>query len=201
MEDIFTRIYETKEWGNNNNNEYNGSSGCGSEIDYNIKTYIPFLKHFIISNKINSVVDLGCGDFKCGPLIYDDISVSYTGYDAYKKMVDYNSKSHLSSKYKFLHLDFYKDKHEIVNGDLCILKDVLQHWTLAKIYDFLDFLVENKKFKYILICNCSNQTKDNTDILTGNFRPLSSNFLPLKKYNPKKIFNYNSKELSIIIVN
>jgi len=32
MEQIFTYIYETKLWGDINNNEYDGSSGSGSEI-------------------------------------------------------------------------------------------------------------------------------------------------------------------------
>jgi len=39
-------------WGNNNNAEYNGSSGEGSAINYNENTYIPFLKKFIIILKI-----------------------------------------------------------------------------------------------------------------------------------------------------
>lgn len=34
MEEIFTHIYETSTWGNNNHSEYNGSSG-GGEIKKN----------------------------------------------------------------------------------------------------------------------------------------------------------------------
>lgn len=70
--------------------------------------------------------------------------------------------------------------------------------TLDHIYTFLDYLVESKKFKYILICNCCYQTEDNTNIHNGEFRPLSSNNYPLKKYNAKKLFNYDSKEISVI---
>lgn len=44
---IFTNIYQTNEWGNNNNNNYQGSSGEGSSIEFNYNTYIPFLKTFI----------------------------------------------------------------------------------------------------------------------------------------------------------
>ena len=78
------------------------------------------------------------------------------------------------------------------------MKDVIQHWSLHNIYNFLDYLVENKKFKYILICNCCNQRKDNTDIEDGDFRELSCYYFPLKKYNPIKIYNYHSKEVSVI---
>ena len=92
MEECFTRVYETNEWGNNHSGEYKGSSGEGSAVDFNKNTYIPFLKKFITNNNIKSVVDLGCGDFRCGKLIYDDLNVSYIGYDTYKKVVEHNLK-------------------------------------------------------------------------------------------------------------
>jgi hypothetical protein len=198
MEEIFTNIYENCQWGDNNNVEYTGSSGNGSDIDYNKKNYIPFLKKFITDNNIKNIVDLGCGDFRCGKLIYDDLDILYTGYDAYKKVIDYNLTHHSLSKYSFIHLDFYNNKENIVNGDMCILKDVIQHWSLQDIYIFLDYLVENKKFKYIWICNCCNQIQDNIDIHNGGWRQLSCEYLPLKKFNPLKLYNYHSKEVSVI---
>jgi hypothetical protein len=158
------------------------------------------LKKVITDNNIKNVVDLGCGDFRCGKLIYDDLDVSYTGYDAYKKVIDYNSSQCALPKYSFIHLDFCNNKSSIINGDMCILKDVIQHWSLDNIYTFLDYLVENKKFKYILICNCCNQPRDNTNITNGDFRPLSCEYLPLKKYNPRKLYNYKSKEVCVIEV-
>ena len=198
MEQTFTNVYESKSWGNNNIAEYNGSSGEGSTLNYNKDTYVPFLKKFINDNNIKNIVDLGCGDFICGKIIYDDLDILYTGYDTYKKVVDYNSKNHSLPKYSFIHLDFCNNKENIISGDLCILKDVIQHWSLDNIYTFLDYLVEYKKFKYILICNCCNQTLDNTDINNGGWRALSCEYFPLKKYNPTKLYNYNSKEVSVI---
>ena len=136
MEEVFTNIYENNIWcnGNNISVEYNGSSGSGSTIDNNKNTFVPFLKKFIIDNNVKSVVDLGCGDFLCGKLIYDDLNISYTGYDTYKKLIDYNSKHYSLSKYSFIHLDFFNNKESIINGELCILKDVLMHWNLESIY-------------------------------------------------------------------
>jgi hypothetical protein len=83
MESVFTHIYENNVWGNNNSTNYNGSSGSGSDIDYNRHNYIPFLKKFIIDNNIKTIIDLGCGDFRCGTLIYDDLDILYNGYDTY----------------------------------------------------------------------------------------------------------------------
>ena len=73
MEGLFTEIYEISWWGDNKNPEYKGSSGGGSDVEYNINTYVPFLKKFITENNIKSVIDLGCGDFRCGPFIYNDL--------------------------------------------------------------------------------------------------------------------------------
>ena len=198
MEPIFTNIYEHHLWGNSNNTNYNGSSGTGSAIDYNRNTYIPFLKKFITDNNIKTIIDLGCGDFRCGPLIYDDLDILYKGYDTYKKIIDYNLKQHPFPKYSFTHLDFFNSKETILTGELCILKDVIQHWSLENIYTFLDYLIEHKKFKFILICNCCAQIQDNTDISNGDFRYLSCEYFPLKKYNPVKLFNYHTKEVCVI---
>jgi hypothetical protein len=198
MEHVFTYIYENNVWGCNANAYYNGSSGGGSDINYNKDTYVPFLKKFIVDNNIKNIVDLGCGDFRIGKLIYGDLDIKYTGYDAYNKIIEYNSVQYSLPKYSFIHLDFCNNKESILSGDMCILKDVLQHWSLDTIYTFLDYLVENKKFKYILICNCCNQTQHDTNIQNGDWRQLSCDYFPLKKYNPIKLFNYYSKEVSVI---
>jgi hypothetical protein len=198
MEEVFTDIYENKIWGDDNKDSYNGSSGEGSNIEFNKDTYIPFLKDFITKNNIQTVVDLGCGSFMCGELIYDDLDILYTGYDIYSKVIEKNSNQYLLPKYAFAHLDFCNNKESLINGDLYILKDVIQHWTLDDIYTFLDYLVEYKKFKYILICNCCHQLEDNTDIQVGHWRPLSCDYFPLKKYNPIKLYNYYTKEISFI---
>ena len=198
MEQIFTNVYENNIWGNNNIDNYSGSSGEGSSITYNKNSYVPFIRQFIMINNIKTICDLGCGDFRCGKLLYDDLNVSYTGYDTYNKIIQYNSTQHANNKYNFIHLDFFTYKEDIISGDLCILKDVIQHWSLDNIYTFLDYLIESKKFKFIILCNYCHQRKDNTNIINGDFRPLSCDYFPLKKYSPKKLYYYNTKEISVI---
>ena len=195
MEEHFTNTYESLRWGNNKAKLYKGSSGNGSSIVYNEKTYIPFLKDFILENKIKSVIDLGCGDFQCGSLIYDDLDVKYTGYDIYKKVIESNILTF--PKYTFEHLDFYNKKEELVTADLCILKDVLQHWKTSEIYIFLDYLTSTKKYKYILITNCAHQ-KEGDSINKYSFFALSSKYLPLSKYNPTVIYKWDTKEVCLI---
>ena len=200
MEPVFTNIYEKFIWGNNHNPKYNGSSGQGSNIEYNSHTYVPFLKRFIQEKNIQTVVDLGCGDFKCGPSIYDDLEITYTGYDVYSKIIDFHNTASYAhnKKYTFIHSDFYNEKESLIPADLCILKDVLQHWSLEHIYTFLDSIVEQRKYKYILIINCCDQRQDNTNIVNGGCRGLSSYFLPLKKYHPISLYRYHTKEVCLI---
>ena len=64
---------------------------------------------------------------------------------------------------------------------MCILKDVIQHWTTEEIYVFMDYLIESKKFKYILLVNCCNQKNNDQSCKTGEWRQLTCNLLPLKK--------------------
>jgi len=195
LETFFTEVYENKSWGDNGNTLYSGSSGGGSSLEFNRPHYIPFLRNFIQQNSIKSVCDLGCGDWKCGEAIYGDLNIKYTGYDTYKKIIDANRI--LYPKFSFVHLDFQSKVDSIESADLFILKDVLQHWHMNEIYEFLDKLVESKKCKFILICNCCNQVEDNPDN-KGRSTPLSVNFFPLKKYNPMVLMKYNTKEVSVV---
>ena len=64
MQETFTQVYKRNEW--------LIDSGPGSTVEYNKDFYIPFLRKYIIDNNIKKVADCGCGDFKCGKLIYDE---------------------------------------------------------------------------------------------------------------------------------
>ena len=70
----------------------------------------------------------------------------------------------------------------------------------------MDFITKSKKYKYILIINCYNTTPENTenverqDIKAGDFSSLSALRHPLKNYNAKVIYNWDTKEVSLIEV-
>jgi SAM-dependent methyltransferase len=191
--DVFNKIYDEGIW-----SEEVSKSGGGSDISYNLTTYIPFLRKFIIDKNIQSVVDVGCGDFLCGPYIYDNLHIKYTGYDIYKDVIDANNNNN-NDKYKFIFLDIIKDWENLEPADVCIIKDVLQHWLLKDVYQFLDNIALSKKFKYILVCNCCGQERDNMDMYyIGGFRELSANYYPLKRYEAKILYTYHTKEVSLI---
>ena len=187
---VFTHIYENKIW------HKDGGSGDGSTIEFNKEEYIPFIIKFIKTHSINSVVDLGCGDWQSSHLIYDNLDIKYTGFDVYENIININNKKF--PRYTFKHLDFIENKHVLKYADLCIIKDVLQHLPTKNIYEFLDYIIEKKIYKYILITNCCEQINDDDDIQPGEWRQLSALKFPLKKYNPTILLNYNTKQVSLI---
>ena len=85
--------------GDNRSRDYRGSSGPGSALEYNKTTYIPFLRKFFKEHNIHSVVDLGCGDFRCGEAIYGDLDILYNGYDAYSRLIELHQNTY--TKYNF----------------------------------------------------------------------------------------------------
>jgi hypothetical protein len=194
--EVFTNVYKMKVWGNNGSSSYSGSSGGGSSVELN-QPYIRFIRDFLTSRACRTVVDIGCGDFRCGPSLYDDLDISYTGYDVYEDLIRYLRVTHTSPKYSFEVLDSYNQRDAIRSADVCILKDVVQHWPNDQITTFLDFLVSKKLFKYILLCNCYNQA-DGRDIPLGKFRPLREDVAPLRKYAAVPMLNYSTKRVLLI---
>ena len=67
------------------------------------------------------------------------------------------------------------------------------------INNLLQYLVNSKKYKYIMICNCCNQTNDNQEINNGEWRPLTVSKKPLNNYNATIIYKYFTKEVSLIV--
>src|SRR5215831_14317353 len=59
----FDRIYRTEAWGATEGEAF--CSGFGSEQKY-AEPYVAWVKRFIDENRIRTVVDLGCGDFRIG---------------------------------------------------------------------------------------------------------------------------------------
>lgn len=198
MPTIFTDIYNNLSWGDKHCRDFSGSSGPGSFLDSNSQ-YISFLQKFINDHNLKVIVDVGCGDFEIGKYIYDDLDVYYFGYDVYKDIIHYDMNNNLPEyKYHFNVLDCYNNMKDLPLGDLCVIKDVFQYWSNNSINVFLNYLVQHKRFKYILIVNSCGQQMDNCHAVTGQYRELSCNYNPLKKFNAVKLLNYNLKEVSLI---
>ena len=199
--ETFQAIYEQKVWGEDVSDSYPGQSGNGSSLEFN-KEYIDFLQHFIRLYGVQSVVDVGCGDWRCGVSIYKNLPlVKYTGYDCYSDVVDSHVKNYkpLSPLWNFETKNCLLEANSMVEADLLIVKDVLQHWLDSEVVQFLDTVVMSKKYKYILSINCDcHENSSNSLGKVGDFRRLGASHTLLKKYEFISIFKYKTKSVCLL---
>lgn len=180
-EEVFTQIYKEGSWGKNEEGE--GYSGPGSEPKH-AGPYIAFLQHFIKSNGIKSVVDVGCGDWSFSKYI-DWGEIQYEGIDIVKSVIEKNKEQFASPTITFTHADFLNDP--LPEGDLLICKDVLQHLSNQEIDHFLQKI---SQFKHVLITNDidpNTLTGTNFDIKAGAWRTLDLNKPPFNCYGTKAL--------------
>ena len=200
MEQIFSSIYRNCSWGNNGNSGYLGSSGDGSSPEYNIE-YMKFVKNLIKTHNIRSIADAGCGDWRLGSSLFYNLDIKYTGYDVYNDVIKFLQTTYAKPEFNFIHLDIFNNRDNIENADLFILKDVMQHWDDPSVKEYIDWIIESKKFKFTLVTNCTSGCGGMQEQgSTGGWRGLSSDhplfkdkrFFPVLKYNTKEVMLYMS---------
>ncbi len=185
---IFTKIYSDNIWGQPKS-ESPFYSGTGSDEDY-AKLYSFSLPKFIIENNITSMVDLGCGDFRVGSKILNDVNIDYIGVDIVPELIDYNKQNYNKNNITFRCLNIVKDK--LPRAELCTIRQVLQHLSNN---DIKRVLKKCKDYKYLIITEhlpCSESSIPNIDKLSDeNIRLMNNSGV----YLDKPPFNLNVKEL------
>ena len=196
MEKIFNHIYDCNEWGYPNQ-KFELSSGSGNTEEFT-KDYRNFLRKFIEKNNIQSVVDIGCGIWEFEHEEFNNIL--YVGLDCVKRVIDFNIDKYITSenkkKRKFICADILKPKTQIVQTDLCIIKDTLQHLDNENVVKLLNKAME--KSKVIILINDHQQNEEIEDITIGQYRPLNYEKYPLKLFNPQLIGSFHSKHIIVI---
>nr|QBK91601.1 MAG: methyltransferase domain protein [Pithovirus LCPAC302] len=184
----FNNIYKNNTWGN--------GSGWGSSYKYN-RSYVNFLQKYLKQYKINSVLDIGCGDWQLAKRIewsYDNKKIKYIGADVSSYIIEKNKKKYGNENIRFIKFDVIQDK--IPNVDLVIIKDVLQHLNNKSVKIVLKKL---KRCKRVLVINDTNNMMfwNNSDIKTGDFRsidinqsPFTADFNQVHYYRPTFQHNY-----------
>lgn len=143
-ERFFTEIYEKGGWGFNH--EGKGFSGSGSTLE-NAAPYVALLESFIKEHAVESIVDVGCGDWTFSKYV-DFGAARYCGFDTVKSVIAQNNHRYASGKVSFIHGDVVE--LDLPSADLMICKDVLQHLYNE---DVVLFLKQLPKYKHCLITN------------------------------------------------
>lgn len=174
---VFTEIYDKNLWG------WKGS-GIGAMKQYSMP-FIEYLQNFINSNNITSIVDIGCGDWEMMKYVNIPSNINYIGVDIVDKIIENNKKHYAKENISFEKIDNIKELSKY-NGDLLIIKDVMQHWDTITIWYSIGHIISN--FKYALIVNnivSQGAPSINSEINAGNSRPLdlevSPFFMKLRK--------------------
>jgi len=139
--EIFAEIYRENRWGGERGRFHSGSGSSGDHA----RAYANAITAFIRSQNIRRVVDLGCGDFRIGAQLLDT-GVLYTGVDIVADLVQRNIEQYASERVRFECLNIIED--ELPDGDLCLIRQVLQHLSNEQISRVLTNV---EKYRHVIV--------------------------------------------------
>lgn len=147
---VFTKVYSEREWGAGEEPFYSGSGSHDVEI---ISPYIELLTSLILNNDIHKIVEVGCGDFFImNKVLLNfqslDYKVDYTGIDVVDALIKHNIERYSSGSIHFMCADASKDGIALPDGELLIIRQVLQHLDNESISNIMN---KTQKSRYILV--------------------------------------------------
>ena len=119
--ETFRTIYRTKAWGDGGEKFCSGLGSRGPASEQ----YCEFVIKFIRDHNVQSIVDLGCGDFVVGRRIMEGSSIVYTGIDVVPELIEHHKTSAHDARATFQCLDIATDP--LPSADLYLVRQVLQH--------------------------------------------------------------------------
>ncbi len=160
--EIFKQIYLKNYWGSTST-----VSGPGSEL-YATEKLILQLNQLLEDFKINSILDVPCGDFNWMQHV-ELKGRKYSGADIVEELIESNNRKYQNADIDFNVLDITCDQLPCV--DLIICRDGLVHFCYKDIYNALRRIKQSGS-KYLLMTSFNNFPA-NYNINTGEWRPLN----------------------------
>ena len=120
--EVFTEIYDKGKWGASVSGF---CSGAGSSTESVMRPYVQMITEYLQSaGRGKTVVDLGCGDLEIGKRLIPWCS-RYIGVDVVPALIGKHALACWGEHVRFLCLDIVGE--ELPDGDICLLRQVLQH--------------------------------------------------------------------------
>lgn len=143
-EEVFTEIYQKNKWGGVKGEFF---SGPGSAKEAIVSPYVSKISEEARREGFLGLtfVDLGCGDFSVGQQLLPLCS-NYIGIDIVKPLIISHQNKYADSTTNFKHLNIVND--ELPDGDVCFVRQVLQHLFNQQIMAILDKL---RKYQWVYI--------------------------------------------------
>jgi hypothetical protein len=124
----FSRVYATNAWGGEPGEFY---SGEGSKTTF-AAPYVDAVVALMRQHDVSRVVDLGCGDFRVGRTLCDtDPTIEYVGVDVVPALIARNQQEFGTDRIRFVATNI--DGGDLPAGDICLIRQVLQHMSNAEI--------------------------------------------------------------------
>ena len=178
--EIFTEKYKKNLWGGISR------SGPGSDL-IQTKTIRIELPKLFKELKINSLLDIPCGDFYWLKEV-DLNSLNYIGADIVEDIIIHNKENFSKKNITFTKLDIISDS--LPKVDLIFCRDLFQHLSND---DILKSIKNIKKSDSKFFLSSSQiSTQKNNDIKTGQWRRLNLLLPPFSFPKPLKMVNEQS---------
>ncbi|HEX4605996.1 MAG TPA: class I SAM-dependent methyltransferase [Candidatus Angelobacter sp.] len=161
-EKIFTRIYSRNHW-----HSAESRSGPGSTAVRTKRLRLQ-LNALLRELNIRTLLDIPCGDFNWMRLA-DLRSIQYTGADIVPELVRKNTLRYRSPRRRFIRADITRGP--LPKSDLVLCRDGLIHLSFSDIERAMQTIRESGS-TYLLLTTFTDCSR-NTDIATGDFRPLN----------------------------
>lgn len=177
-ERVFSHIYSIGLWGD--------GSGNGSNPEKEGRDYVTILSALINFLGVSSIVDVGCGDGRIIKAIANNSHTAVNAIDCVRPILKQDTRIN------FMHGDIF-NVDNIPSSDMLLIKDVMQHWPNKLVVSWMNEIIKQKRWKYIVATHDRLQMNDDTFI--GGYRGLDPNREPLKSFGPWRSYNFIHKAI------
>ena len=132
-----------------------------------------------------SLLDAGCGDFNWMRLVALPVE-RYLGIDVVPELVERNLRRHADIKHAFLLADF--TRAALPKMDVILCRDCLVHFAFADIRAALGNFARSGA-RWLLTTTFIDPRRENTDIATGDWRPLNLQRPPFDFPAPERMID------------
>lgn len=145
--DIFAQIYHSGRWGGEGEFDSGTGTGTGTADENVADPYIEAVRNEVESLQLSGArfVDLGCGDFRIGRRIAP-LSGAYVGVDIVPTLIEHLEQNFGRDCISFRCIDIIQDR--LPDGDVCFVRQVLQHFSNDQILKILPKLAA---YKYVFV--------------------------------------------------
>jgi SAM-dependent methyltransferase len=164
------------------------ASGLGSTLanTENIRTALPAL---LREYNIETIVDVPCGDFNWMRCLVEHVPLiaTYTGLDIVPEIISENQRKYGTDRIQFAEFDVIKSVP--LSADLVLMRDCLIHFSFVDARRALRN-IKNSGSHYFL-STTHLEVAENTDIVTGRWRPVNLEKAPYNFPPPLELIREN----------